>query len=75
MLTEEPEVDNEGFRIPSTIRWLGRATEVKASYNEETARASSAISAVLGEAKFSHLRRSSSGLYTAHVLPARCRDL
>ena len=40
------------------VRWLGRATEVKARYNKETIRASSMVFVILGEADFNRLRKS-----------------
>ena len=42
-LREELEADNEGIRIPSTIRRPGRAADVKARSNEGTTRASSVV--------------------------------
>ena len=57
-LREELKADNQGVRIPSVVRWLGWAADVKARCNERTIRASSVVFAVLGEANFSRLRRS-----------------
>lgn len=49
-LKEELEAENEGIRIPSTVRWLCRSADVKACYNEGTIRPPSVVFAVLGEA-------------------------
>ena len=46
-------MENEGIRIPSVVRWLGRAADVKAGYNDERKiQVTSAIFAILGEAGF-----------------------
>ena len=55
---ERLEAEKEGARIPSMVRWLGWATEVRARYNEEAMRASSVIFVILGEADFNRLRES-----------------
>ena len=62
---EELEAESEGARIPSVVRWLGKATDVKAPdikarYNEGTIRASSVdlIWPFWGRRNFNRLRKS-----------------
>ena len=43
-LREELEAENEGIKIPSAIRWLDRAADVKALFKQGAAEASSVTS-------------------------------
>ena len=49
---KEPEAENEGIRIPSTIRWLCGAPSVKTRYDERTISASSVVLAFANKDTF-----------------------
>lgn len=55
-LLEGFEAENERIKISSVVRWLGRAADIKITFNEGVIDASSATSAVLGGATFACLR-------------------
>ena len=57
MLREEIEAENEGIRIPPTIRWLSGAPSFKARYQKGTIRASSVVLAVADEDTFRLVRK------------------
>ena len=56
-LREELEVENEGVRIPSPVRWLSGAASVKARYNEKIIAASSVVFAVADESVYRSIRK------------------
>ena len=56
-MLREIEAENEGIRIPSTIRWLSGAPSVKARYQEGTIKASSVVLAVVDEDTFRLVRK------------------
>ena len=57
-LFEELEAENEGVKIPSDLRWLDQASDVRTLFQEMTIPASSVTFAILGEATFTRLCKS-----------------
>ena len=57
-LREELEVENEGVKIPSTIRWLSGAASVNARFNDKIITASSVGFGVSDESGYRSIRRS-----------------
>ena len=57
-LREELEVEYEGVKIPSVIRWLSGAASVKARFNDKIITASSVVFAVSDESVYRSIRRS-----------------
>ena len=57
-LRGEIEVENEGVRVPSAVRWLSGAPSVKARFNERIIKASSAVLAVPDEATHRPARKN-----------------
>ena len=56
-LRGELGAEDDGARIPTASRWLGRMTDVKARYSEGETEASSVTFPVLREATFSRLQK------------------
>ena len=56
-IREELGVENEGVKIPSTVRWLSGAASVMARYNEKIITASSVVFAVADESGYQSIRR------------------
>ena len=56
-LREDLEVENEGVKIPSPVRWLSGATSDKARFKEKIITASSVVFAVADKSVYRSIRR------------------